>query len=261
MILAGMVGCGANANTNQKNWDEEAEAVTNDSDNEGSATNDNARKRILPLGDSITEGDPATYRYELFRILTERGANFDYVGSWQHNPLPDTYTGSWDLDHEGHAGWTTEDIRDTLDAPTWLGAYTPDIALIHLGTNDIFGLEVAEDRDYSIANMRRIIDTLRISNPRIEIYIAQILPISSNYEHEVEEGPIRPWNSWVTLYNRALSALVLEIDSAQSPIRLVDMNSGFGNADLPDGIHPNLTGARKMAEVWAEALEESFGSR
>ena len=41
--------------------------------------------------------------------------------------MPNTYAGTWDADHEGHGGWTSEDILGNLNAPTWLGAYTPDV--------------------------------------------------------------------------------------------------------------------------------------
>ena len=35
---------------------------------------------------------------------------------------------------------------------------------------------------------------------------------------------------------------------------VVDMNSGFGNTQLPDGIHPDVAGAQEMAQRWFNAL-------
>ena len=44
--------------------------------------------------------------------------------------------------------------------------------------------------------------------------------------------------------------------TAKSPIVLVDQATGFGDEDLlPDGIHPNELGEKKMASKWFTALE------
>ena len=168
--------------------------------------------------------------------------------------MPNTYAGTWDADHEGHGGWTSEDILGNLNAPTWLGAYTPDVVLVHLGTNDVFGYAQASDAEYTVSNMREIVSTLRADNPNVQIYMAKILPITSNYMPE-DGGPASSViNGFVTALNDGLALLAAELQSAQSPIVLVDMNSGFGNAQLPDGIHPNVEGAQEMAQRWFNAL-------
>ena len=43
---------------------------------------------------------------------------------------------------------------------------------------------------------------------------------------------------------RASALLAAELQSAQSPMVVVDMNSGFGNAQF-DGIHPDVAGAQR----------------
>ena len=50
--------------------------------------------------------------------------------------------------------WTSEEILGNLNAPTWLGAYTPDVVLVHLGTNDVFGYTQASDAESTLSNMR-----------------------------------------------------------------------------------------------------------
>lgn len=98
--------------------------------------------RILPLGDSITQGGRAdraeyTYRYPLFYRLKDAGYNVDFIGS-MHQGLsaeakwPDINGVAFDLDHEGHYGWKTAAARDKLR--DWMATYPapPDIVLIHL---------------------------------------------------------------------------------------------------------------------------------
>jgi len=91
------------------------------------------QKRILPLGDSITNGAPYSYRFSLFNLLKGNGFNFYFVGTKNTNPAG--YPGTWDTKHEGHNGASSKGIN--ADLSSWLSVYTPDIALIHLGTNDV----------------------------------------------------------------------------------------------------------------------------
>ena len=185
----------------------------------------------------------------------------DFIGSWTHDPMPNTYTGTWDADHEGHGGWTSEEILGNLNAPTWLGAYTPDVVLVHLGTNDVFGYTQASDAESTLSNMREIVSTLRADNPSVQIYLAKILPITSNYVPE-DGGPSASMlNGFVTALNEGLALLAAELRRAQSPMVVVDMNSGFGNAQLPDGIHPDVAGAQGDGAALVQRTFPSFLNR
>ena len=94
---------------------------------------------ILPLGDSITYGGRGdggvsfpTYRAWLYQDLGASGYDVDFVGSLNK---PDAPAGS-DPDNEGHPGYTSGKVLAEL--PTWLNAYPPpQVALVHLGTNDV----------------------------------------------------------------------------------------------------------------------------
>ena len=61
-------------------------------------------------------------------------------------------------------------------------------------------------------------------------------------------------NGFVTALNEGLALALAAEQSTQSPMVVVDMNSGFGNAQLPDGIHPDVAGAQEMAQRWFNAL-------
>lgn len=204
---------------------------------------------ILPLGDSITEGVPFTYRYPLFSALSEEGYRFDFVGSHSEGGWEYPETG-WDRDHEGHSGWTTESIQEEL--PRWLPGYSVDIALIHLGTNDAGG----DDVDGSYAAMSAIVDQLRAQNDAVAICIAQILPFGSQLPTEGEEPGADELNRFVVEWNSRLESLVLEMTTTTSPIVLADMHSDFGDADLDDGVHPSQAGAEKMANEWLDCISK-----
>ena len=122
--------------------------------------------------------------------------------------MPDTYTGTWDADHEGHGvGWTSEEILGNLNAPTRLGAYTPDVVLVHLGTNDVFGYTQASDAESTFEQYAEIVSTLRADNPSVQIYLAKILLITSNYVPE-DGGPSASMlNGFVTALNELAAEL------------------------------------------------------
>ncbi|WP_150297356.1 family 16 glycosylhydrolase [Salipiger aestuarii] len=104
--------------------------------------------RILPIGDSLTEGmvngnlpvpEDRTvldgYRLDLFERVLGGGGWVDYVGALQNGP--DTLL---DRDHHGVAGKylsaIVDDSSGTSDFTYALEEYDPDIALFLAGTND-----------------------------------------------------------------------------------------------------------------------------
>ncbi len=199
---------------------------------------------LLPLGDSITIGAPHTYRCELHKALAGASPPYDFVGSLHHNPA--RCPGTWDMDHEGHSGWTTAQIDDKLDG--WLAGYTPDVALIHLGTNDAFRANRGASVDASEASMRSIVAKLRADNPEVKIFLAQILPLGDMGRDN------RRANAFITDWNDRLVDVAASMGTGESPVTLVDMHGGFGAVDLEDGIHPTADAAARMAAIWAEAV-------
>ncbi len=143
---------------------------------------------ILCLGNSITNGVDTfnSYRRDLWQMLHAGNYNFDFIGSWSKHagntdvPIPD-----FDMDNEGHSGWTFEHI---LKPPSWDSArgnlhewiktYTPDIVLIELGTNDIFQCRKPADM---FANLNVILYLLREKNKHVKIFLAQIPPLGAQW--------------------------------------------------------------------------------
>ena len=218
--------------------------------------------KILPIGNSITEGKTANpgYRYPLYERLTDAYINFQFIGSM-------TETWEWSSDvsscieeplafptlyHEGHGGWRADQLLNGKpnDDPgylsLWLQNYTPDIVLLHVGTNDMFQ---GESVSSTLDEIREIVRILRVDKPNVIILLAKLIPA-----HTPTVGPKA---DRIPLLNAEIPALVQELNTAQSPVVLVDQNTGFNPApgeDTFDGIHTNRRGAIKMAEKWFQAL-------
>lgn len=201
--------------------------------------------RIMPLGDSITEGNDEhpSYRVPLWRMLRDAGYHVDFVGNSGRGLF------SWfgddrdmDPDHEGHWAWQADEVLARL--PDWAARVTPDVALVHLGSNDILR---GERPAGVVAEMRAIVRVLREVNPRVTVLVAQIIPASG------AEGRMKEYNDGL----RELAGL----STAESRVIVVDLFTGFDPAtDTYDGLHPNTVGERKMAEGWLRALKDVLPS-
>lgn len=223
------------------------------------AAADDARSQtdVFLLGDSITQGGQsyASYRYELWFGLTDAGYLVEFVGSRDFinggNP-PNLdwyplYETTFDRDHEGYWGWRTDEIAGIITSIATQNP--PEIALIHLGTNDVgqLGAPGVANAD---TNLRLIIDRMRAVVPTVTILLAQVIPIGPGSGYFPNADQIDPLNA-------AIAAIVSDKTTAQSPIVLIDQNTGYdlGTMMQPDGLHPNLLGEAQMAGVWRTALE------
>jgi lysophospholipase L1-like esterase len=206
--------------------------------------------KIMPLGDSITRGDSWTtspypsYRYYLDDSLRASGFAVDFVGSTSSAFTKFVF----DQQHEGHGGYTTGMLVGTPSVSplaSWLAASpTPEIVLLHIGTNDLRDRIPLATR---LENLKQIVGLLRQKNPKVRVMIAQIIPTGSSANNT---------NGGLLDYNRALPSLAAGLTTAASPVTVVDLHTGYdGVADnQPDGIHPKTSGEKKMAGAWYRAL-------
>ncbi|MBF9129520.1 cellulose binding domain-containing protein [Plantactinospora sp. S1510] len=197
--------------------------------------------RVMPLGDSITDGFnvPGGYRIDLWQKVVAGGYTVDFVGSLANGPAS-----LGDRNHEGHSGWRI----DQLDANIvgWLRTYTPRTILLHIGTNDI-----NQNRDLPNAPNRlaALIDRIITTAPDTKVFVATIVPAGSANT-----------NAQVRSFNAAIPQIVQTRANAGRPVYLVDMYNALTTADLADGVHPNATGYSKMATTWYNALRAVPGS-
>jgi lysophospholipase L1-like esterase len=236
--------------------------------------------KILLLGDSITQGLDSNiigthlfgYRRYLYTKLNSAGYRFDFVGSINKvfssaaTCIPTASYPIPDVEHEGHAGWRTNDILNGYTPgpasictgsgklSDWLQGYSADIVVIHLGTNDI---NTSADRLRTAAlaatDTGSIIDTIRARFPNIKILLSKI--IANNPGDATTDERI-------TDLNGRLTTLASSKNTTNSPITLVDQYTHFkatfsGSSSsylMSDGIHPNATGENAMAQKYFDAL-------
>lgn len=183
------------------------------------------RIKMMPIGDSITQSDTnhASYRYWLWKELTVSNSyDVDFIGphTMAAGGGPNLYS-DFDPDHAGYWGWASYEINyvmqnalysdNTAFGPQDTGgtfqtnvfydipANVPDIALIHLGHNNVgwknnWGVDGAAMATNHIAEM---IDHLRSRNPSVVILLCKVTPVNSaidsNLAAKVEElQPLLP---------------------------------------------------------------------
>jgi lysophospholipase L1-like esterase len=215
-----------------------------------------AQTRILPLGDSITQGSQgfASYRYALWFQLQQAGHDVDFVGQGSAvfgggTPNLGTYPlylTTFDRDHEGHWGWRTDEIAAI--AGTIANATQPDVALVHLGTNDI-GQQGAAGVANADTHLRSIVAQLRSAVPDVTILLARVIPIGPGTSYFANAAQVAPLNA-------VISAIAADLDTPASRILVVDQNSGYdlGTMMQADGLHPNVAGEARIASVWFARL-------
>jgi lysophospholipase L1-like esterase len=205
------------------------------------AAESNGGVRVMPLGDSITEGTqvPGGYRNGLWQRLAGGGYRVDFVGSQVNGPAA-----LGDHDHEGHPGWRIDQIDANITR--WLQATTPRTVLLHIGTNDIL-------QNYNVSSapsrLSTLIDRITTTAPNADVFVATIIPIANSGQAAAART-----------FNAALPGIVQSKVNSGKRVRLVDMQSALTTADLIDGVHPTAGGYDKMAAAWYAALRSVPGS-
>ncbi|HEY5420346.1 MAG TPA: GDSL-type esterase/lipase family protein [Marmoricola sp.] len=209
--------------------------------------------KIMPLGDSITEGAQAEqggYRWPLEDLLVDAGYSFDYVGSLRVGS-PAGMPRPW---HEGHGGYQIESVDggnqlEGAVVESALRTYQPDVILLLAGTNNL-NFPDTLDPDKTSAMYDRL--------------LAQIFGLSPTVG--VVASPV-PWktsvpSNLVAEFNDHVAAIVDRYADAGYRITWVagmtDAIDG-GVENLPDGIHPSQPAYGRMAAQWFGALESVSG--
>jgi Ca2+-binding RTX toxin-like protein len=196
------------------------------------------KPKIMPLGDSITAGTnhikpvPGTYRIELWKDFSADGLRVDFVGSQSNGPKS-----LGDKDHEGHGGWTIEEISALVNGGL-LDTYKPDVVLLMIGTNNLW----APTREASAA-LSDLIDQITEQSPKTQLLVASIAP---NAKHAND----------VKAFNALIPDLVDDKVAQGKKVAFADVGTSLTVKDLVDGTHPNLTGYNKMGDTWYNALVE-----
>ncbi len=199
-----------------------------------------AQIRIMPLGNSITQGvsgssDDTGYRRALYLSLTAAGYSINFVGSQATGILTD-----FDRDHEGHSGWRADQIRDNISG--WLTTYPADIILLHIGTNDI---SQGNTISSTVSEVNQILDRIDARSTATVVFLARIINRTDGYIAATRD------------YNAALQVLANTRIANGDLIIVVDQEAALSYpSDLADAVHPNDSGYLKMAQCWFASLSE-----
>jgi lysophospholipase L1-like esterase len=200
--------------------------------------------KIMPLGDSITVGFPELegYRRSLFLDLSNSGFSVDFVGSQKNG------TG-FDNDNEGHLSYEVNEIRDNVIG--WLNSNPADIVLVHIGTNDI---QNGQNAAAVVAEVAATLDNINLwesVHSQVTVILARIILRSDSPS----------WNATTKSFDDTLQTMAQNRIASGDKIVVVDMENALNySTDMTsDGIHPNLAGYEKMADVWYNALVKILG--
>lgn len=205
--------------------------------------------RIMPLGDSITSGQPGytSYRFPLWNNLKGAGCLIDFVGSKTgvsegkkdgEDVLLDL---DFDQDHEGYWNYRSDEILPLI--PNLINNANPEIVLIHLGSNDLIQGEGVAN---AATDVEAIVNAVQEAKPGVVIYLAKLIPIANR------DGLIQELNAQI-------EPIASRLNSEGSPVIVVDMYTDFSKTDdLKDGIHPDSSGEQKIADRFTNAILADF---
>ena len=200
------------------------------------------KPRIMLIGDGITSGTrPMSngYRRFLYNYIKDGGHWFDFVGTMNTHTNPQDF----DSDHEGHVNYRADQVLAGLSR--WAGLYPPDIAVIHVGTNDLLQGQSVES---TVQDIQLIIQTLRYHNPNIKIVLSHVIPTTDSWV-----------NGLINKLNVQINGISWSQNTGNSPIYVVSQHKNFRPAlDTYDGIHPNSQGAEKIARNIYQTLNRLF---
>jgi GDSL-like Lipase/Acylhydrolase family/Repeat of unknown function (DUF346) len=197
--------------------------------------------KILPLGDSITEGHyfDGGYRVRLFDAAIHWGRRVTFVGCLSNGPS-DVEGVPFPRSHEGHSG---KDINYIAGIVPKALESEPDIVLLMIGTNDVLqnnDLGRAPDR------LAALLGKIIAADVGALIAVAQITPLPE-------------YPSLVAAYNDGVANVVRKLADLGERVLLVDMHTGFPLSLLgPDNKHPSQQGYEHMAAVWYAAIDTTL---
>ena len=190
---------------------------------------DKTAKSILALGDSITQGG-SSYRRVLVPKLKEKNLSYTFIG-----PNKDKISA-----HAGYGGKNSFFLSKRIKKI--YSEYKADIVMIHAGHNNN---SKSKPVSKIIDQTESIITTIMEINPNATILLGQVIP----------SGKL-PKYSYIPKLNKELAVLSEKLIQKKHKVILVNHADGFDwKTDCStDKVHPNLSGATKMANKWLEAL-------
>lgn len=205
--------------------------------------------KIISLGASrVTGNSPLheSFRYELWKDLTENNWTFDFIGTQTDKASYPTFNNlSFDKNHEGRASWTSKQILNDMN--NWLSKTgPPDIVLFSSpGGNDALQ---NLPYDQIISNIYEIVDVLQNANPNVSIIIEQTAPAKSKHM----TGHLKWYADQMEI---DLLTIASNSSTSSSKVIAIDMYTGFTDSLLADAVHYNEAGADFIASRYYKVLQ------
>lgn len=227
-------------------------------------------KRILIMGDSITQGSSATnehpWRDWLMSKFSLAGLQYTAVGlgpstrgftgvgvcSDPTNPVSQevalaTYPGP----HGAACGITTDGLLAWFreNKASFVSSGGADVVVIASGTNDIGLLgapQMNRSSDQTLQNMDQLVKEVAATLPKSKIYVTTLLPVNLGlpaYQTKIDE------------YNGKLFGWAENLTKAGTPVTILNWSSAVSIKDLRDGLHPNSAGSEKLARLVFDRME------
>lgn len=207
--------------------------------------------KILPLGDSITEGCctfNGGYRVELFKQAVLAGKDITFVGTQSNGP--NMVEGkAFPKNHQGHGGYKISgnmgiggDITNNA-----LSMFQPHIVLLMIGTNDVN--EGGSNVPDVLNRLDGLLDSITSKAPDTLLVVASIIPIGNGN------------NQKAISYNAGLKEAVEERAAAGKKILFVDnykvieSQPNYSQTVMAESLHPNDAGYKLLGQSFYDAIE------
>ena len=216
-----------------------------------------AKEVIVAIGDSITQAD--THWTVLGHKNTIQGGWVTRLGSMLNENYPDEY----EVINKGINGDTAYGVLNRLNRDVIL--LKPDIVIIAIGTNDIFGnLGIAPNStpEFYQTVMTRIFDKLKLDIPDTPVFVMGMTTVLRKYAHMKFGNFLPPQEDLQTVFNNYNN--ILEELAQGFKLFYVDLPSQWpGDVEArwkfyADGIHPNDAGYDLMAESLYDTLRSTI---
>ena len=205
--------------------------------------------KIMPVGNSITLGHSSgvsddnkkvSYRKDLWDSLKAAGYNIDFVGNLTNGEY---YIG-FDPHHEGHGGWTDNQIASNVY--NFLTNNSADVVLLHIGTNGL---------NDDPGDVEDILDEIDRYDKKITVILAKIINRVSYSQTTTDYN-----NNVTTMANTRIAngdkIIIVDMENGAGIDYIIDTSIPYDSGDMYDNIHPNAAGYEKMASVWYDALDD-----
>lgn len=224
--------------------------------------------KIMPIGDSITNGDGETggYRKYLDYTLKQKGITFDMVGPNRDMNASFNYNGQsvqYDSDHAGFSGYQIKEVPDwgksqgnkgslynELKNNNAIKKYSPDIILLIIGTNDMTANRSMSDCS---SHLHDLLDYMLADMPSDGMIFIGSIPEFTMYGGNPEK---------IANYNNTVKQVASDYSSSGKHVQFADVHGCLnGMNDIgSDNLHPSGKGYEKMGKFWASVIEEYLGS-